>query len=438
MRELEAAEREGGREHAPSSRRRTRARARRRRGGRGRRRARRRARHRRRRARRDRMLPRAELDRCPRPGCSRSPCRRRTAAPTCRPRRSPRCSGCSRPATPASPRSRTATSSTSTRCATRARPQQQELLLRRGAGGQAVRQRPVRARHQARPRHPHHAAPAGRGRLAPHRREGLLHRRAVRRLDPGAGAPPSRDGTGPLHVAWVERHAPGVTVVDDWDGMGQRTTASGTVGCATSTSPTTGHAVPPDLRGPADLRRVRPGAARRHRRRHRPRRARDAAEFVRTSSRPYPDAEVERAADDPLVVQAFGEMEVAVRAAEALLARPPGRSTDADADLTAETAAAASLAVAAARALSAPGVGRGVEPALRGRRHPLGARLRSTSTGTGATPAPTPCTTRPRGRSSTSAATRRRHPAAQPRPALMSTPERTRHEVPLVPAHQRR
>ncbi|CAM5328086.1 hypothetical protein SRIMM317S_01584 [Streptomyces rimosus subsp. rimosus] len=32
-----------------------------------------------------------------------------------------------------------------------------------------------------------------------------------------------------LHVAYVPRDAPGVTVVDDWDGMGQRTTASGTV-----------------------------------------------------------------------------------------------------------------------------------------------------------------------------------------------------------------
>ena len=74
---------------------------------------------------------------------------------------------------------------------------------------------------------------------------------------------------------------------------------------------------------------------------------------MRTSSRPYPDAEVERAADDPLVVQALGQMEVDVRAAEALL-REAGRAVDdADADLTAGSAAAASLAVAAVRALSA-------------------------------------------------------------------------------------
>jgi alkylation response protein AidB-like acyl-CoA dehydrogenase len=80
---------------------------------------------------------------------------------------------------------------------------------------------------------------------------------------------------------------------------------------------------------------------------------RDAADFVRTAARPYPDAEVERAADDPLVVQALGQMEVDVRASEALL-REAGRAVDvADDDLTARTAATASLAVAAVRAHSA-------------------------------------------------------------------------------------
>jgi alkylation response protein AidB-like acyl-CoA dehydrogenase len=78
----------------------------------------------------------------------------------------------------------------------------------------------------------------------------------------------------------------------------------------------------------------------------------EAATFVTTRSRPYPDAGVERAADDPLVVHAFGEMELQVRAAEALVAEA-GRVVDrADADLTEESAALASLAVAAARAAS--------------------------------------------------------------------------------------
>ncbi|MFI7140027.1 acyl-CoA dehydrogenase family protein, partial [Streptomyces massasporeus] len=39
----------------------------------------------------------------------------------------------------------------------------------------------------------------------------------------------ARADEGTLHVAYVPHDAPGLTVVDDWDGMGQRTTASGTV-----------------------------------------------------------------------------------------------------------------------------------------------------------------------------------------------------------------
>ena len=161
-------------------------------------------------------------------------------------------------------------------------------------------------------------------------------------------------GTGPLHVAWVERDAPGVTVTDDWNGMGQRTTASGTVRLVdvevtedritpyhlTFEGPQTYGAFAQVLHAALDV-----GIARAA--------LREAADFVRTTSRPYPDAQVERAADDPLVVQALGRMEVGVRASEALL-REAGRAVDvADDDLTAANAASASLAVAAVRAHSA-------------------------------------------------------------------------------------
>lgn len=160
---------------------------------------------------------------------------------------------------------------------------------------------------------------------------------------------------GPLAVAWVERHADGVTVIDDWDGLGQRTTASGTVRLE-------GVRVAADRVTPYHLTFERPqvhgafaqllhaaidaGIARAA--------VRDAAAFVTTSSRPYPDAlalyDTDGAADDPLIVQAFGEVELQVRAAEALVAEA-GRAVDrARADLTAATAAEASLAVAAARA----------------------------------------------------------------------------------------
>ena len=160
------------------------------------------------------------------------------------------------------------------------------------------------------------------------------------------------DGSGgPLHVAWVERTAPGVTVIDDWNGMGQRTTASGTVRLEsvdvpedritpyhlTFEGPQTFGAFAQVLHAALDAGIARAALA-------------EAAEFVTTKSRPYPDAGVERAAEDPLVVRAFGEMELAVRAAEALLAEAAHAVDHANVDLTTETAAHASLAVAAARA----------------------------------------------------------------------------------------
>lgn len=156
---------------------------------------------------------------------------------------------------------------------------------------------------------------------------------------------------GPLHVAWVERTATGVTVIDDWDGMGQRTTASGSVVLAdvevddarimpyqvTFDGPQTYGAFAQLMHAAIDAGIARAAVT-------------EAAAFVTTKSRPYPDAGVERAADDPLVQHAFGEMELQTRAAEALLAEA-GRAVDrANADLTAATAAEASLAVAAARA----------------------------------------------------------------------------------------
>src|SRR5213076_3245793 len=78
----------------------------------------------------------------------------------------------------------------------------------------------------------------------------------------------------------------------------------------------------------------------------------DAAEFVRTKSRPYPDAGVERAADDALVIQRIGELAIEVRTAEAVLAHAAAVVDDARRHLTADAAARASVEVATARAVS--------------------------------------------------------------------------------------
>lgn len=156
-----------------------------------------------------------------------------------------------------------------------------------------------------------------------------------------------------LHVAWIRADAAGVEIVDDWDAVGQRTTGSGTVrltDVAVSPdwvtpfsvefdAPTTYGAFAQILHAAIDV-----GIARRA--------LDEAGEFVRTQSRPYPDAGVERAAEDPVTVQAFGELELAVRGAEALLRAGAEAVDAANSDLTEQSAAEASLSVAAARASS--------------------------------------------------------------------------------------
>ena len=159
---------------------------------------------------------------------------------------------------------------------------------------------------------------------------------------------------GPLHVAWVERDSPGMEVIDDWNGVGQRTTASGSViledvvvsadlitpYATTFESPQTYGSLAQLLHAAIDAGIARTAVT-------------DAARFVRESSRPYPDAGVERAAEDPLVVHAFGELELATRGAEALLAKAARAIDRANADLNEASTAAASLATAAARAATA-------------------------------------------------------------------------------------
>jgi SfnB family sulfur acquisition oxidoreductase len=131
------------------------------------------------------------------------------------------------------------------------------------------------------------------------------------------------DGTpegGEELIAFVERTAAGVTVVDDWGGMGQRTTASGSVVFA-------------DVAVPAEH------IIRRAKALDRPRGygafaqllhaavevgiaggvLAEAAAFVRSETRPAGTAQGYRAQDDPMLIQRFGELTVDVRAAEAAL-----------------------------------------------------------------------------------------------------------------------
>ncbi|CAM5328236.1 Dibenzothiophene monooxygenase OS=Streptomyces rimosus subsp. rimosus (strain ATCC / DSM 40260/ JCM 4667 / NRRL 2234) OX=1265868 GN=SRIM_033720 PE=3 SV=1 [Streptomyces rimosus subsp. rimosus] len=75
----------------------------------------------------------------------------------------------------------------------------------------------------------------------------------------------------------------------------------------------------------------------------------EAAEFVRTQSRPWFES-ASTAVEDPLLVQRFGELELRVRAAQALLEAAARAVDAATGRLTDDTAAEASIAVAAAKA----------------------------------------------------------------------------------------
>ncbi|GAS95171.1 acyl-CoA dehydrogenase [Mycolicibacterium canariasense] len=153
----------------------------------------------------------------------------------------------------------------------------------------------------------------------------------------------------PKALAFVAAGTPGLTVVDDWDGMGQRTTASGTVTLDEVPVPAA-HVVPftpvfaqPTVYGArAQLFHT----------------ALDAgiataalAEGVRQAAqaRAHFEAEQPAAVDDPTLIQVAGNLTVTVRGALALLAEA-GRAVDrATAHLDADSAAEASIAVAVAK-----------------------------------------------------------------------------------------
>ena len=155
-----------------------------------------------------------------------------------------------------------------------------------------------------------------------------------------------------LYVAFTSADTPGLSVVDDWSGFGQRTTGSGTTvldnvyvdatavvpySAAFDARPTTVGPLGQLIHAAVDLGIARAAFA-------------DARRFVRERSRPWVDSGVERASDDPLTLELFGKLALQLDAADALLERA-GRSVDTAAAQSDERAvAAASIAVAKARA----------------------------------------------------------------------------------------
>jgi SfnB family sulfur acquisition oxidoreductase len=159
------------------------------------------------------------------------------------------------------------------------------------------------------------------------------------------------DEAGRSVAAFVERHAPGVTVIDDWAAIGQRATASGTVVLSGVQVPAA-HVIAhwriferPQAWTPiANLTHVAidVGIAEAA--------LADAAAFVRTRSRPWYEAGVERAGDDPLLLERFGRLAAKVHAARGLLDEAAALLDALPEPLDEETAAHASLVVGEAKA----------------------------------------------------------------------------------------
>lgn len=161
------------------------------------------------------------------------------------------------------------------------------------------------------------------------------------------------EGRDVTYLAFVPRDSQGVSIVDDWDGFGQRVTGSGSVQFddvrvdeawvvpfqASFERPTTIGPIAQIMHAAIDLGQAR-GAFR------------ATGEFVRERSRPWIDARVERAADDPLLIAQYGDIAIQIRAAEASLRRAARFVDAAQAAPDAQTVAAASVAVAEARALT--------------------------------------------------------------------------------------
>ena len=127
------------------------------------------------------------------------------------------------------------------------------------------------------------------------------------------------DGTAEGRLAYCKADAPGVEIHDDWDGMGQRTTASGTVEFrdvlirGDSCIPGEPFNRPNYIGANSNIMFAAyyVGIARAA--------MNDAVEYLRSEARPWFQSNVDRAVDDPYVVHHVGGWKVAIDCAELLL-----------------------------------------------------------------------------------------------------------------------
>ncbi|MBL8562738.1 MAG: SfnB family sulfur acquisition oxidoreductase [Gemmobacter sp.] len=161
------------------------------------------------------------------------------------------------------------------------------------------------------------------------------------------------DDTEVQHLVFIPRRAPGVRISDDWDGFGQRVTGSGTVRFdqvavqpewvvpfqTSFERPTPIGPVAQLIHAAIDL-GIGQGAFA------------ETLPFIRDRARPWIDARVATAAEDPLTLAGLGEVSLRLSAAEALLHRAALAVDAAIANATETTVAEASVAVAEAKVLT--------------------------------------------------------------------------------------
>lgn len=162
------------------------------------------------------------------------------------------------------------------------------------------------------------------------------------------------DDDGRQRLAFVRRGSPGLRIVDDWSGFGQRTTASGTV--LLDEVPVDADLVvdnwrlreEPSIQGAASQliqAAIDAGIAEAA--------IEDTIQFVREKSRPWIEAKVERNSDDPYVIADIGRLKLELHAAEALLRKAARVLDEVNAGvIDAAAAARASIAVAEAKVLT--------------------------------------------------------------------------------------
>jgi SfnB family sulfur acquisition oxidoreductase len=163
----------------------------------------------------------------------------------------------------------------------------------------------------------------------------------------------AKNEDGRSTLVFLERGTPGLTIIDDWQGFGQRTTGSGTT--RFDNIPVAPFAVVPHqdvfdrpspmgpfaqiIHAAIDAGIARGALA-------------DAIAFTRKYARPWFETNYQHGYEDPYVISELGDLALRVQASDALLRRAARYLDRATVDPTDETVAEASVAVAEAKVTS--------------------------------------------------------------------------------------